>query len=152
MMGEPAVADGVATHGEESPEEALEMLRSALNIIDRHGLSADCGALLQEVIERLESQSHSAWRNPCSTRADCSSGYNCTKSDSKTHNCSRQSVTWGFASKLQKQCRCDANHHRNEASKKSCARHQAPHEIVRAPFTYLRPTALATWKGRWTHG
>ena len=60
MMGEPAVADGVATHGKESPEEALEMLRSALNIIDRHGLSADCGALLQEVIERLESQSHSA--------------------------------------------------------------------------------------------
>jgi hypothetical protein len=59
MTGEPAVAEGDSTRGDESPDDALVMLRSALNIIDRCGLSADCGALLQEVIERLESRSDS---------------------------------------------------------------------------------------------
>jgi hypothetical protein len=56
MTGKPAVAEGNSTRGEVSVSEALALLRSALKIIDRCGLPPDCGALLQDVIERVELQ------------------------------------------------------------------------------------------------
>ena len=59
-MGEPAVADGESMRGEETLDDAIGLLRSALTIIDRCGLSAAGGALLQEVIERLQAEADRA--------------------------------------------------------------------------------------------
>jgi hypothetical protein len=56
MTGVPAVADGDSARAEGSLDDALTMLRSALNIIDASDVSADVGALLQDVIDRLELQ------------------------------------------------------------------------------------------------